>query len=76
MTESQKINLYHEATEWLKDTVYQDLGRPREVFTDEDGRMFFHSHPLDFDKDDTHTPDKYYLDECEGWKEEYSTVIT
>lgn len=65
-----------ELEQWIEDTVYVDNGVRRQIILDNDrDRLFFFSDPLDFDKDDTHKPARYWLDECEGWKPEWHDRI-
>jgi hypothetical protein len=65
----------NKVSKWIEKTVYYDNGVIRHIFKDEDsGRLFFHAHPLDFDRDDT--PVKiYWLDEKEGWDPEFHDLI-
>ena len=63
-----------ELNKWLESTVYEDKGVYRTVYLDDDG-FFFHTDPLDFDKDDVNPPEKIWLHECEGWKKEFQEIL-
>ncbi len=63
---------------WIDEHVYLDdkTGERRTIFLDQDrNRLFFFADPLDFDKDDTHKPARYWLDEIEGWKNEWFDFV-
>jgi len=63
---------------WLDKVVYldDDTKERRDILFDNDrNRLFFFAHPLDFDKDDTYKPARYWLDELEGWQEDFHKVI-
>lgn len=75
-------NQYQEIEEWIESTVYVDVDpktgekRRRDLILDNDlNRVFFFSDPLDFDRDDTHKPARYWIDECEGYKAEWHEMI-
>ncbi len=67
-----------EISKWIEETVHLDseTKERRTILLDHDrGRTFFFSEPLDFDKDDTFKPARYWLDECEGYKNEWKGEI-
>jgi len=67
--------------QWLNQVVYFDKREDgesvrRELILDTDrDRVFFFADPLDFDKDDTHKPARYWIDECEGYQSEWHDTI-
>lgn len=64
---------------WVDQTVYTDYEtkQRRTIMLDPDrNRTFFFYDPLDFDKDDNPpTSMRCWLDECEGYKEEWHDRI-
>jgi len=67
-----------ESQAWIEEHVYldSDTKERRQIFFDNDrNRLFFFAEQLDFDKDDTRKPARYWLDEIEGWKQEWFDVI-
>ena len=66
-----------EVEKWVEETVYLDseTKERRKIYLDSDrDRLFFFAEPLDFDKDDNAVA-RYWLDECEGWKDSFKEEI-
>jgi hypothetical protein len=69
-------DLYQTIDAWLDRTVYVDDGKRRPLILDNDrDRVFFFADPLDFDKDDTHQPARYWIDEFEGYDKSWHEMI-
>lgn len=74
--------MYQEIEKWIEATVYVDIDpktgekRRRDLILDNDrDKVFFFADPLDFDKDDTYTPARYWLNDFEGYKDEWHDMI-
>lgn len=67
-----------DAQAWIEENIYLDSETKlrRDIILDPDrNRLFFFAEQLDFDKDDTHKPARYWLDEIEGWKPEWFDIV-
>lgn len=71
---SKQESYMDELSAWVGEHIYEDYETKerRQILIDPDrNRLFFFADPFDFDKDDTHKPARYWLDEIEGWREEW-----
>jgi hypothetical protein len=72
--------MLNDIEKWIEENVYLDseTGKRRTIILDEQrNRLFFFAEPLDFDKDDTVKVARYWLDQLEGWRDEwFDEVVT